>query len=248
MEVLGIDIGGSGIKGCIVDTNTGEITADRFRVLTPEDKSPPKILARLHQLVSHFSWKGPIGIAFPEPVRNGIILSTSNMESTWSDVNAELIIGELTDCNVKMINDADAAGIAEITFGCGVDEKGLVMVLTVGTGIGSALFFDGKLIPNTELGRVEIRGLTAENRASETARQQEGLKRKIWAKRLELVLQHYEKILNPDLFIISGGVSNKADKILPNVSIRTRLINAKFLNNAGMVGAAIHARRHFESK
>jgi polyphosphate glucokinase len=241
MEVLGVDIGGSGIKGAIVDTKTGEFVSDRFRIPTPEDTSPPKILSCIHKVVNHFSWKGPIGIAFPEPVRKGIVVRTANFDDSWESVNAGLIISELTDCEVSILNDADAAGIAEVTFGAGRDENGLVMVLTVGTGIGSALFYDGKLIPNTELGHVEIKGITAENRASETARQQEGLKRKMWAKRLELVLWHYEKILNPDLFILSGGMSNKADKVLPFVHINTRLVAASFMNNAGMVGAALHA-------
>lgn len=246
MRALGIDIGGSGIKGSIVETSTGDFLSDRFRVSTPEETSPHKIIPRIHQLVSHFDWKGPIGVAIPEPVKKGIILSTVNLNDAWQDVNAGLILSELTDCDVKVINDADAAGLAEIAFGAGKGESGLVMVLTVGTGIGTSLFFDGKLIPNTELGKIEIKGITAEDRASETSRVLEGLKRKVWAKRLEMVLHYYEKLLHPDLFIISGGLSNKAEKTLPHVNIRTRLLTASFLNNAGVVGAALHVANEIE--
>jgi polyphosphate glucokinase len=241
MLALGIDIGGSGIKGSIVNAQTGEFVSDRFRVVTPEDTSPHKIIPKIHTLVQHFDWKGPIGVAIPEPVRNGIILSTVNLNDAWQDVNAGLILSELTDCEVKVINDADAAGLAEIRFGAGKGEPGLVMVLTVGTGIGTSLFYNGKLIPNTELGKIEIKGITAEDRASETSRVQEGLKRKAWANRLEMVLRYYEKLLHPDVFIISGGLSNKAEKTLPHVNIRTRLLTASFLNNAGVVGAALFA-------
>jgi polyphosphate glucokinase len=241
MHALGIDIGGSGIKGSVVDTLTGEFLSDRFRIATPEDTSPHKIIPKIHTLVDHFKWKGPIGVAIPEPVKNGIILSTVNMSEAWQDVNAGLILSELTDCDVKVINDADAAGLAEIKFGVGKDEPGLIMVLTVGTGIGTSLFHNGKLIPNTELGKIEIKGITAEQRASETSRIQEGLKRKVWASRLEMVLRYYEELLHPDVFIISGGLSNKAEKTLPFVKIRTRLLTASFLNNAGVVGAALFA-------
>ncbi len=241
MQVLGIDIGGSGIKGCIVDTETGRFLDDRYRTATPDDTSPHKILSRIHELVKHYQWQGPIGVAIPEPVRNGIVLRTSNLDPSWADVNAGLLISELTDCEVGVINDADAAGIAEIRFGAGQGENGLIMILTVGTGIGTALFYNGMLIPNMDLGQIEIKGITVENRASESARIQEGLKRKVWAKRLESVLLHYEKLLNPDLFIITGGLSNKADKTLPYVDIRTRLVAASFLNNAGIVGAALFA-------
>lgn len=241
MHALGIDIGGSGIKGSIVDTRSGEFLSDRFRIETPADTSPHKIIPKIHALVDHFNWKGPIGVAIPEPVKNGIILSTVNMSEAWQDVNAGLILSELTDCDVKVINDADAAGLAEIKFGAGKGEPGLIMVLTVGTGIGTSLFHNGKLIPNTELGKIEIKGITAEQRASETSRIQEGLKRKVWASRLEMVLRYYEKLLHPDAFIISGGLSNKAEKTLPFVNIRTRLLTASFLNNAGVVGAALFA-------
>lgn len=241
MHVLGIDIGGSGIKGAVVDSTNGEFVTDKHRIQTPDDTSPHKIVACIHQMVTHFNWTGPIGVAIPEAVRKGIILSTVNLNESWQDVNAGLILSELTDSEVFVINDADAAGVAELRFGVGKHQLGLIMILTIGTGIGTALFHNGILIPNTDLGKLEIRGLTAEERASETSRLAEGLKRKVWAKRLEMVLNYYEKLLHPDLFIISGGVSNKSEKMLPFVKIRTRLEAASFLNNAGIVGAAIHA-------
>jgi polyphosphate glucokinase len=244
MHVLGIDIGGSGIKGAVVDTVNAEFVTEKFRLPTPEDTSPHKIIPVIHNMVSHFNWKGPIGIAIPESVRSGIVLSTANLNASWQDVNAGLIFSELTDSDVFVINDTDAAGIAELRFGAGKHEPGLIMVLTIGTGVGTALFHNGVLIPNTDLGKIEIRGLTAEERASETSRIQEGVKRKIWAKRIELVLIYFERLFHPDLFIISGGVSNKADKVLPFIELRTRIAAASFLNNAGVVGAALNASDH----
>lgn len=241
MQVLGIDIGGSGIKGAVVDTTDGQFVTDKHRIQTPRDTSPHKIIPCIHQMVTHFNWSGPIGVAIPEGVRKGIILSTVNLNDAWQDVNAGLILSELTDSEVFVINDADAAGVAEIRLGAGRNELGLIMILTIGTGIGTALFHNGILIPNTDLGKLEIRGLSAEDRASETSRLAEGLKRKVWATRLEMVLSYYEKLLHPDLFIISGGVVNKSEKMLPFVKIRTRLEAASFLNNAGIVGAAIYS-------
>jgi polyphosphate glucokinase len=248
MQVLGIDIGGSGIKGAVVDTSTGEFMTDKFRLPTPDNTSPHKIIPVIHKMVSHFDWHGPIGVAIPESVRNGIVLSTWNLDPSWQDVNAGLIFSELTDNEVVVINDADAAGIAELRFGAGKQERGVIMILTIGTGVGTALFYNGTLIPNTDLGKLEIRGLTAEERASETSRLQEGVKRKVWAKRIEMVLSYYEKLFHPDLFIISGGVSNKADKVLPFIEIRTRIVAASFLNNAGIVGTALNVSDMLNSK
>ncbi|MCA1801017.1 MAG: ROK family protein [Rhodothermaceae bacterium] len=248
MEILGIDIGGSGIKASLVDTSTGSLLSERYRIPTPEDTSPHKILARVHEVVKHYSWSGPIGITLPEPVRNGVVLSTYNIDSSWLDADASTLFEEITDCPVTVVNDADAAGIAEIRFGEGRNHKGLVIVLTVGTGIGSALFMNGVLVPNTELGHIEINGISARVRASEKTRVEEGLKRSKWAKRLELVLSSYEKLFHPDLFIISGGLSNKADKTFPYIDIKTPLVPARFLNNAGIVGAALCAEDQFNNK
>jgi polyphosphate glucokinase len=241
MEILGIDIGGSGIKASLVETSTGNLLTERYRIPTPGDTSPHKIMARIHEVVSHFNWSGPIGITLPEAVRNGVVMSANNMDASWLDADAETLFSEITDSHVTVVNDADAAGIAEIRFGEGRNVNGVVIVLTVGTGIGSALFINGVLVPNTELGQIEINGISAHIRASERTRIEEGLKRSKWAKRLELVLNTYEKLFHPDLFIISGGLSNKADKTFPYIDIRTQLVPARFLNNAGIVGAALCA-------
>lgn len=242
MEILGIDIGGSGIKGCITDCKTGALIGERFRVPTPEDTQPHKLLSRVYQLVTHFKWSGPIGFCMPEPVRNGVVLRTLHFDPSWTDVNASVLFEELTDCPVTVINDADAAGLAEAAFGEARNISGVVILLTVGTGIGSALFVNGQLVPNTELGLIAVEGqITAAELASVKTKHDEGLKRKKWAKRLEHVLQEYEKIFHPDLFLISGSLSNKAEKTFQYIDIKTPLKPAKFLNNAGIVGAALHA-------
>ncbi|TVQ12910.1 MAG: ROK family protein [Balneolaceae bacterium] len=241
MVILGIDIGGTGIKASLVETSTGNLISDRYRIPAPDDTSPHKILARIHEVVKHFNWSGPIGVALPEPVRNGVVMSTYNIDPSWLDADASTLFEEITGCPVTVVNDADAAGIAEIRFGEGRNHDGLVFVLTIGTGIGSALFMNGVLVPNTELGHIEINGISAHVRASERTRIEEGLKRSKWVKRLELVLTTYEKLFHPDLFIISGSLSKKADKTFPYINIKTPLVPARFLNNAGIVGAALCA-------
>ncbi|MCH8487933.1 MAG: ROK family protein [Candidatus Cyclonatronum sp.] len=242
MEILGIDIGGSGIKGCITDCKTGALIGERFRLASPEVTAPHKLLSRVHQVVSHFNWTGPIGFCMPEPVRNGIVLRTLHFDPSWTDVNAAALFEELTDCPVSVINDADAAGLAEVQFGVARNIKGVVILLTVGTGIGSSLFVNGHLVPNTELGLIPVEGDTsAAELASVKTKHDEGLKRKKWAKRLEHVLQKYEQIFHPDLFVISGSLSNKAEKTFQHIDINTPLKPARFLNNAGIVGAALHA-------
>ena len=242
MEILGIDIGGSGIKGCIADCSTGALIGERFRVPTPDDTSPHKVLSRVYQVVSHFSWRGPIGFCLPEPVRNGIVLRTLHFDPLWTDVNAAALFEEMTDCPVTVINDADAAGLAELQFGHARNVRGTVILLTVGTGIGSAVLINGQLLPNTELGLIPVEGgLSAAEIASVKTKHDEGLKRKKWAKRLEHVLQQYERIFHPDLFLISGSLSNKAEKTFQYIDISTPLKPARFLNNAGILGAALHA-------
>ncbi len=241
MEVLGIDIGGSGIKASVVDTETGTLLGERFRIPTPADTSPPKIMSRIHDIRTHFQWEGPIGVAIPESVRYGVVQQANNLDGSWVDVNAQELFEQTTDCPVAVLNDADAAGVAEMKFGAGENQKGVVILLTVGTGIGSALFMEKKLVPNTELGHLLVGNNQAGDYASERTRINEGLKRREWAKRLEEVLQFYERIFYPDLFIISGGMSDQADKTLPHVDIRTPLVPAAFLNNAGIAGAAIVA-------
>lgn len=242
MEVLGIDIGSYGIKGCIVDTRKGEFLSERYSTPPLDDTSPHKLLSQLHEVVKkRFQWDGPVGCAFPAPVSKGIVLSAKRIDPSWVDADAEQLFSEITGNPVSIINDTDATGIAEMRFGAGEHQEGLVIVLTVGTGIGSSLFMNGKLVPNTELGLVEIRGITVEERASNKSRKEEGIRKKTWAKRLQLMLETYESIFHPDLFILGGQLSRKADKTFPYIKTNTVFKPAKFQNDASIVGAAIVA-------
>lgn len=242
MEVLGIDIGSYGIKGCIVDTEKGQMVSERKSTPPLEDMTPHKILAQLHQIVrNEFGWDGLVGCAFPAPVNKGIVLSAKRIDDSWVNANAEQLFSEITDNTVSVINDTDATGLAEMHFGAGQNQEGLTIVLTVGTGIGSSLFMDGRLVPNTELGLMEIKGITVEEHASNKARKEEGLRKKTWAKRLQLVLEHFEKIFHPDLFILGGQLSRKAQKTFPFIKINTTFKPADFLNDASIVGAAMIA-------
>ena len=242
MEVLGIDIGSYGIKGCIVDAAKGKILSDRITTPPLEETAPHKVLAKMHQVVKkEFQWTGPVGCAFPAPVRNGIVLSSKRIHDSWADANAEQLFSEITDNPFSIINDTDATGLAEMHFGAGQDQWGLTIVLTVGTGIGSSLFMNGELVPNTELGLIDIRGISIEDRASNKARKEEGIQKKTWASRLQLVLEHFERIFHPDLFILGGQLSRKADKTFPFIKVSTPFKPADFLNDASIVGAAMVA-------
>lgn len=242
MEVLGIDIGSYGIKGCIVDTVKGEILSDRYSTPPLQDTSPHKLLSLLHEVIhKHFKWDGPVGCAFPAPLRSGIVVSTKRVDDSWVDADAEQLFSEITGGRVHLINDTDATGLAEMHFGAGEGQQGLVIVLTVGTGIGSSLFMNGTLVPNTELGLIEIRGITVEERASNKSRKEEGIRKKTWAKRLQLVLETYENIFHPDLFVLGGQLSRKAEKTFPYIRINTSFRAAEFQNDASIVGAAMVA-------
>lgn len=242
MKVLGIDIGSYGVKGCIVDTKKGELVSEQYNTPPLEDTSPPKILSQMHQVVKkHFSWTGPIGCAFPAPVSNGNVLSARRVDSSWVDVDARQLIEEITDNPVTVINDTDAAGIAEMHFGAGKRQEGFVIVLTVGTGIGSSLFMDGALIPNTELGLIQIKGKSVEEWASNKSRKEQDLGKKEWAARLQQALETYENIFHPDLFILGGQLSRKASKIFPYIKINTTFKPAVFENEASIIGAAMVA-------
>ena len=241
MEVLGIDIGSYGIKGGIIDTRKGKFVSDKYNTEPIEDISPHKILSLLHGVVKHFSWKGPIGCAFPAPIRKGIVLSTERVDDSWINADAAHLMEELTDSPVVVINDTDATGIAEMRFGAGKDQMGVVIVLTVGTGIGSSLFVDGKLVPNTELGHIEVKGISIEERASNRARKEEGIRKKAWARRLHLVLQQLEDLFHPDLFVLGGQISRKANKTFPYIKIQTPFDAAQFQNEASIIGAALCA-------
>lgn len=233
MDVLGIDIGGSGIKGAPVDTKTGELREDRLRIPTPQPSSPEAVAAAVASIARHFDWNGPVGVTFPGVVVDGVIKSAANVEHSWVGVDAARLFGGAT-----VLNDADAAGLAEMRFGEGRGKRGTVLVLTFGTGIGSALFTDGVLVANTELGHLRLHGKDAEHRASARVREDHDLSWEKWAERVEDYLRHVEMLFSPALIVVGGGVSKKAEKFLPLVHIDTPVVPAALQNQAGIVGAA----------
>lgn len=239
---FGIDIGGSGMKAAIVNTETGELLSERVRIATPKPATPDAMADVVRRLAAEHQWTGSVGCAFPAVVRGGIVGSAANIDESWLDVNADEIFTTVLDADVHMINDADAAGLAEMRFGAGRDRSGVVMILTFGTGIGSGLFIDGVLVPNTELGHLELDGHDAEHRAAASAKERDDLSWKKWAKRVERYLQHVEALFSPSLFIVGGGASKRSEKWLPEMSIATEIVPAAMQNNAGIVGAALIAR------
>jgi len=242
MHILGIDIGGSGIKGAPVDIKKGTLAAERFRIPTPQPSLPNDVADVVATIVQHFEWKGPIGCTFPAIIKHGVAYSAANVDKSWIGTNGQELVRQKTGCPTVLVNDADAAGIAEMQFGAGKNEMGVVIMLTLGTGIGSALFINGTLVPNTELGHLEIRGKDAETRASDRTREEKDLSWEKWAERLDEVFQRIEFLFSPDLFIIGGGVSKKHDKFLPLLHTRARIVPAQLLNDAGIVGAALAAQ------
>ncbi len=240
--ILGIDIGGSGIKGAPVDTDTGSLTAERLRIPTPLGAQPQDLAEVVVELVQHFNHQGPIGITFPGVVRHGVTMSAANVDKGWIGLDADLLFSNATGQPVTLLNDADAAGLAEARFGAGRSEHGVAMLLTFGTGIGSALLHGGVLVPNTELGHLWLdNGKEAESWASDRAREQEELKWDKWAKRASKYLQYVEMLFSPDLYIIGGGISKKAEKWQPYIECKTPLVTATLQNDAGIVGAALYA-------
>jgi polyphosphate glucokinase len=243
MNILGIDIGSEVIKGGVVNTLTGAIISDRYRTPTPADSSPHMLMAKVHEVVKFFQWKHAVGVCLPAVVENGIVTDPIHLNESWLDGDAETLFEEITDCPVAVLNDADAAGVAEMEFGAGRERNGLVLVLTVGTGIGSALFYNGVLIPNSELGRIEIQGQEAGSIASRKVKKEADLKKQEWARRLQSVLNTYERIFFPELFILGGWISKRLDKVAPFINIRTAMVPAMLLNEAGVVGAALWAKK-----
>jgi len=241
VAILGIDIGGTGIKGAPVDTTTGELVGERFRLLTPVPSTPEAVSETVAQVAAHFGWQGPIGCGFPAVVRSGRVYTAANVDKRWIGQDAQSLFSEATGCPVTVLNDADAAGYAEMRFGIGEGRKGVVLLVTLGTGIGTALFVDGMLVPNTELGHIEIRGKDAEKRAAASARENKGLSWKKWARQVDEYLQHMNRYLSPDLIVIGGGVSKKHDKFLPRLTVKTEVVTARMENEAGIVGAALAA-------
>ncbi|MCU1458423.1 MAG: polyphosphate glucokinase [Actinomycetia bacterium] len=238
---MGIDIGGTGIKGAPVDLETGTLTAGRLRVLTPEPATPDAVADVVAQIVDHFQWTGPIGCTFPAVVRHGVTLTAANVDQGWVGCDAAELLSKRTGQPVTVLNDADAAGVAEMRFGVGRGRKGTIIMVTLGTGIGTALFTDGILVPNTELGHLEIHGVDAETRASDAARTREDLTWKHYAKRVDEYLDTLVRLFTPDLIVIGGGASKNADKFLPRLTCSVDVVPAQLLNEAGIIGAALSA-------
>ncbi|MEU7690608.1 MULTISPECIES: polyphosphate--glucose phosphotransferase [Microbispora] len=238
MEVLGIDIGGSGIKGATVDTAAGALTRERLRIPTPRPAVPGAVAQAVREIVTHFDWSGPMGVTFPGVVLDGVVRTAANVDRSWIGVRGSDLFGK----QAVVLNDADAAGVAEMTFGAGRGRRGVVLVLTFGTGIGSALFVDGVLVPNTEFGHIEIRGKEAEHRASDRVREEKDLSWEKWARRVEEYLRRMRDLLSPTLIVIGGGVSKKAAKFLPYIDLGdTPVVPAVLRNEAGIIGAAMAA-------
>jgi len=242
MEILGIDVGGTGIKGAPVNTVTGVMLAERFRIPTPPPGKPKPITQVVGEVARHFEWKGLIGCGFPSAVRGGKVLTASNISKKWIGVDAATLFSNETGCPVYVVNDADAAGLAEMTFGAGRGRKGVVLLITIGTGLGTSLFTDGVLLPNAELGHIEMGGQEAELLASEAARERNGLSWAAWIKQFNRYLQTMEQLLWPDLIILGGGAIKKQDKFLPHLSVGTEIVPAQLSNEAGIVGAALAAQ------
>lgn len=241
MEILGIDIGGTGIKGAVVDTVNGVLVTERFRLKTPQPATPAAVLNSLLEVVAHFSWKGVIGCGFPAAVRHEIIKTASNIDKSWIGLNAAEQIQQATGCPTHLVNDVDAAGIAEMEFGAGKDASGVTMVVAAGTGIGTGLFTGKKLVPNTELGFVQVQGMPGEYYAANSVRENENLSWKEWGVRLNKYLVRLESLFWPDLFIIGGGVSKHYESFERYFQLDTPVVPAQTRNHAGIIGAALAA-------
>lgn len=241
MDILGIDIGGSGIKGAPVDTKRGVFKQDRYRIDTPKSAKPEPVAEVVAKIVKHFDWKGPVGCTFPGITKQGVLYSAANVDDSWIGVDARRLFQRVTGCPVLVLNDGDAAGIAEMQFGAGRGRQGVVLILTLGTGIGSSIFVNGLLMPNTEIGHLEIRGKDAEKRAADSARRRKDMSWKKWAKRLNEYLNYVEFLFSPDLIILGGGVSKKHDKYFHLLQTEAEIVPAQLLNDAGIIGAALAA-------
>jgi polyphosphate glucokinase len=249
MITLGIDIGGSGIKGALVDTEKGEMVTERLRIPTPQPAKPPAIIQVLKEIVDHFAYSGPIGVGLPGIVLNGVVHSAANIDNDWLGFPGEQAMAEATGCPIILANDADVAGVAVMRFGAGKAQSGTVMIFTLGTGIGSAVFVDGRLVPNTELGHVYLRNQKndAENYAAERIRESKNLSWKQWGKRLDTYFKHIEFLFSPELIIIGGGVSKRHEEFLHYINTRARIVPAELRNEAGIIGAAVLAAESSES-
>ena len=246
-EAFGIDIGGSGIKGARVNLETGELSSERIRIPTPKPATPSAVIEVAAEVAEQSDWSGPVGCTFPAIVQHGVVHSATNVDKTWIGINAEELLCQRLSQPVSVLNDADAAGIAEMRYGAGREfqDRGIVMMLTFGTGIGSAIFNNGVLLPNTELGELQLDGVDIEERAAGRLREKKILSWEEWTKQVEYVLQHIEKLFSPDLIVFGGGISSKHQKFLPNITTKTRVVPAELRNLAGIVGAALAGSGEF---
>lgn len=249
MQILGIDVGGTGIKGAVVETADGTLQTDRVRIETPKPATPQAIGKTLDTLIKQMKWSGPVGVGFPAAIQHGIARTAANIDKSFIGLPIADHFSKETGCNVFVANDADVAGLAEMRFGAGKDVSGVVLIVTIGTGLGTALFTDGHLLPNTELGHILLdNGHEAERYASEAVRVAKKLKWKEWGARFNHYLATMEALHWPDLIVLGGGVSKKLEKFAPMIDIRTPVVPAKFLNQAGIVGAALYAESRLQSK
>ncbi len=250
MNILGIDVGGSGIKGAPVNLEAGEFAGDRLRIPTPSKSSPKNVAAVVAEIVDHFKDQipadAPIGLTIPAPVVHGTVPFIANLHKSWTGFNAAELFLETLGRPVALVNDADAAGLAEVHYGAAKGNQGLVILTTLGTGIGTAIIYRGVLLPNTELGHVELDGHDAESRAASSIKEKEGLSYKQWAVRLQRYYSHIEMLFSPDLFVVGGGVSKDSDKFLPLLDLKTPIVPAKMRNRAGIIGAALAAKDQLE--
>ena len=249
MELLGIDIGGSGIKASIVDAETGNILSDRKRIPTPQPAKPDAVAKVVNEIIKSLDWKGSVGVSFPTIIKNGKALHYGNLHKSWQGTQIDELFKKYCGLDFYVLNDADAAAMAVMKFGAGKDKKGLVITITLGTGIGSGVFFNGKLLPNFELGRIYgKKGDIMESFAADSARKREDLSYKEWGKRVNFFLSHVEQTMCPELIIIGGGVSKKMDKFKKYITIETPVIPAQLLNDAGIIGAAMFALENEKHK
>jgi polyphosphate glucokinase len=237
---FGVDVGGSGVKGGIVDLDTGLLIGDRFKLPTPQPATPEAVAKTIAAVVAEFGWTGPLGVTYPGVVTDGVVRTAANVDKAWIGANAQEVFSKaLNGQQVTVLNDADAAGLAEERFGAGKDNSGVIVLLTFGTGIGSAVIHNGVLLPNTEFGHLEVGGKEAEHRAASSVKEKNEWSYKQWAPEVTKVLVVIENAIWPDLFIAGGGISRKADKWIPLLENRTPVVAAALLNTAGIVGAAM---------
>lgn len=238
-KILGIDIGGSGVKGAIVDTKKGKLLTERYRIPTPQPATPEAVAEVMAKITRQFKWKGPVGVGFPGVIQQGVARTAANLDKSWIDKDLNKLFSKATACKVHVVNDADAAGMAEMKFGAGNEQKGTLLLVTVGTGLGTVIFANGKLVPNLEMGHILLHGADAELYATDAARQKADLDWETWALRFNEYLLRMEELVWPDLIIIGGGASKKGDKFFPHLTTKAKVVPAKLKNEAGIVGAAM---------